>query len=104
MKTMGIQSHIRETQVLPRGESRERDDRLGAGTPRKRVDLYLFMCWAGSGACAGINIFGDQISGMIIGLAAGLTLGATMDAQDRAARKRENPPKKINTTSEKPQG
>ena len=63
------------------------------------ISFYLAI-----GLCLGLtfgsSFFGSQLTGLSIGLAAGLALGTTMDAQDRAARKRENPPAKIDAKTE----
>ena len=65
------------------------------------ISFYLSI-----GLCLGLalgkSFFGSQLTGMTIGLAAGIALGAAMDSQDRAARKRENPPIKIESLTEKP--
>ena len=47
------------------------------------------------GLALGSSFFGSQALGMTIGMAAGIALGATMDSQDRAARKREHEPRKL---------
>ena len=63
------------------------------------ISFYLSI-----GLCLGLalgsSFFGNQLTGLTIGLAAGIALGAAMDSQDRAARKRENPPIKIAEAAE----
>ena len=47
------------------------------------------------GLALGSSFFGSQALGLAVGMGAGLALGAMLDSKDRAARKRENEPKKI---------
>jgi RimJ/RimL family protein N-acetyltransferase len=47
------------------------------------------------GISFGQTLFDNMAIGLAIGLGAGIALGSGLDAQDRAARKRENAPKKI---------
>jgi ribosomal-protein-alanine N-acetyltransferase len=55
------------------------------------------------GISFGQTLFDNMATGLAIGLGAGIALGSGLDAQDRAARKRENAPKKIvPDTNEKP--
>ncbi|MPM73187.1 hypothetical protein SDC9_120163 [bioreactor metagenome] len=49
----------------------------------------------GLGLALGSGFFGNMISGMAVGLSAGLALGVALDSQDRAARKRDNAPKRL---------
>ena len=56
------------------------------------VYLCLGLC---IGLTLGSTLFGSQALGMVIGMLAGLALGISLDSQDRAARKRDKEPKKI---------
>lgn len=47
------------------------------------------------GLMFGSAFFGSQMLGLIIIMSAGVTLGAVMDSRDRAARKREHEPERI---------
>ncbi len=47
------------------------------------------------GLALGENFYGNMILGMILGMSAGIALGAVMDSHDRAARKRDNEPNKL---------
>ena len=63
--------------------------------------LSFYLCIGlALGLSFGTAFFGNQLTGMVIGMAAGLALGASMDSQDRAARKRDNPPKKLESASD----
>ena len=46
-------------------------------------------------------MFQNMALGLAVGIGAGLALGSGMDAQDRAARKRENAPKKLDAPENK---
>ena len=46
------------------------------------------------------TLFQNMAIGLAIGIGAGLALGSGLDAQDRAARKRANAPKKLDTPTE----
>ena len=63
------------------------------------ISIYLCIGLA-LGLSLGTSFFGNQLTGLIIGIAAGIALGASLDSQDRAARKRENPPKKLESASD----
>ena len=47
------------------------------------------------GLALGSSFFGNMLTGMAIGISTGLALGVALDSQDRAARKREHAPKKL---------
>jgi ribosomal-protein-alanine N-acetyltransferase len=49
------------------------------------------------GLSFGQTLFNNMAIGLAIGIGTGLALGSGLDAQDRAARKREHPPKKLET-------
>jgi RimJ/RimL family protein N-acetyltransferase len=58
--------------------------------------LAFYLCVGlAVGFVFGSSFFGSQILGLIVVTSAGITLGAVLDAKDRAARKREHPPEKI---------
>ena len=58
--------------------------------------IAVYLCFGlAIGLALGSSFFGSQALGTCIGMAAGIALGATMDSQDRAARKREHEPKKL---------
>ena len=64
--------------------------------------IAVYLCFGLSiGLALGSSFFGSQALGTVIGMAAGLVLGATMDSQDRAARKRVNEPKKLDDSKQK---
>ena len=52
------------------------------------------------GISFGQTLFRNMAVGLAIGIGAGLSLGSGLDAQDRANRKREHAPKKLNTPAE----
>lgn len=52
------------------------------------------------GVSFGQILFDNMAIGIAIGVGAGIALGSGLDAQDRAARKREHPPKKLETPKE----
>lgn len=58
------------------------------------VAVYLCLGLA-IGLALGSSFFGNQALGMTIGMATGVALGAMMDSKDRAARKRDNEPKRL---------
>lgn len=60
------------------------------------ISVYLCIGLA-IGLSFGQSLFQNMAIGLAIGVGAGIALGAGLDAQDRAARKREHPPKKLDT-------
>jgi len=58
--------------------------------------MAIYLCIGLSvGLALGSSLYSSQIMGMVIGMCAGLALGISLDSQDRAARKREKEPKKL---------
>ena len=53
------------------------------------------------GISFGQTMFQNMALGLAVGIGAGLALGSGMDAQDRAARKRKNAPKKLDAPENK---
>ena len=63
--------------------------------------MAIYMCLGlAIGISFGQTMFQNMGIGLAIGLGAGLALGSGLDSQDRAARKRENAPKKLNAPEE----
>lgn len=63
--------------------------------------MSIYMCLGiALGVSFGQTLFQNMAIGLAIGIGAGLALGSGLDAQDRAARKRENAPKKLDTPAE----
>lgn len=58
------------------------------------ISVYMSLGIA-IGIGFGQTLFNSMAIGLAIGIGAGLALGSGLDAQDRAARKREHPPKKL---------
>jgi len=58
------------------------------------ISVYISFGLA-LGLMFGQMLFDNMAIGLAIGIGTGLSLGSALDAQDRAARKRENPPKKL---------
>lgn len=64
------------------------------------MSVYLAIGVA-VGLCFGQALFQNMAIGLAIGIGTGLALGSGLDAQDRAARKREHAPKKLATPASK---
>ncbi len=63
--------------------------------------MSIYMCFGlAIGLTFGQTLFQNMAIGLAIGIGAGLALGSGLDAQDRAARKRENAPKKLDAPEE----
>ena len=63
--------------------------------------MAVYMCFGVAlGVSFGQTLFQNMAIGLAIGIGAGLALGSGLDAQDRAARKRDNAPKKLDTPTE----
>ena len=63
--------------------------------------MSIYMCFGVAlGVSFGQTLFQNMAIGLAIGIGAGLALGSGLDAQDRAARKRENAPKKLDAPAE----
>ena len=63
--------------------------------------MAIYMCLGlAIGVSFGQTMFQNMAIGLAVGIGAGLALGSGLDAQDRAARKRENAPKKLNPPEE----
>ena len=64
--------------------------------------IAVYLCFGlAIGLALGSSFFGSQALGMAVGMGAGVALGATLDSQDRAARKRINEPKKLDDPKQK---
>lgn len=63
------------------------------------ISVYISFGLA-LGLMFGQMLFDNMAIGLAIGIGTGLSLGSALDAQDRAARKRENPPKKLEKAEE----
>jgi len=64
--------------------------------------MSIYMCFGlAIGISFGQMLFQNIAIGLAIGIGAGLALGSGLDSQDRAARKRENAPKKLDLPHEK---
>lgn len=64
--------------------------------------MSIYMCLGlALGLTFGQMLFQNMAIGLAIGIGAGLSLGSGLDAQDRAARKREHAPKRLNPLPEK---
>lgn len=58
--------------------------------------MAVYMCIGLSlGLALGSGFYGNMTLGMVVGMSAGLALGVALDSQDRAARKRDQAPKKL---------
>ena len=64
------------------------------------MSIYMSIGLA-IGLAFGQSLFSNMAIGLAIGVGAGIALGSGLDAQDRAARKREHPPKKLEAPPEK---
>lgn len=63
--------------------------------------MSIYMCFGVAlGVSFGQTLFQNMAIGLAIGIGAGLALGSGLDAQDRAARKRENAPKRLDAPAE----
>jgi RimJ/RimL family protein N-acetyltransferase len=63
--------------------------------------MSIYLCFGVAlGVSFGQTLFRNMGVGLAIGIGAGLALGSGLDAQDRAARKRENAPKKLDTPAQ----
>ncbi|HML67682.1 MAG TPA: GNAT family N-acetyltransferase [Clostridia bacterium] len=63
--------------------------------------MSIYMCFGlAIGLTFGQTLFQNMAIGLAIGIGAGLALGSGLDAQDRAARKRANAPKKLDAPEE----
>ncbi|MPM78329.1 hypothetical protein SDC9_125340 [bioreactor metagenome] len=63
--------------------------------------MSIYMCFGlAIGLTFGQTLFQNMAIGLAIGIGAWLALGSGLDAQDRAARKRENAPKKLDAPEE----
>lgn len=65
--------------------------------------MSVYMCFGlAIGIAFGQTLFNNIGIGLAIGLGTGLALGSGLDSQDRAARKREHAPKKLDVPQDEP--